>query len=430
MMMNKTKSPASRVVKYLVVLPFFFLLITANSVYGGNHGDQTDVSIAQDGQFLPEPPPLKVTDEVFGEVENLPEYPGGNSAMIKLLSDNIRYPVIALENGIQGRIVCSFIITKDGSISNVNVLRGVDPSLDAEVVRIINMMDVWKPGTQDGNKVNVQAVLPVVFRVQRDGFQEQVLSDEDRLALAKRELDDLSAMGGKFLLDELVIVGYAPGADKDPVVAQQTPKKAPDADDIFVVVEEQPYFPGGNAAMLEFMSTHIKYPVEAQQNGVQGRVICNFVVRKDGSLTDINVVRSVDPLLDAEAVRLIGEMPKWVPGKQRGQVVNVRFTLPIVFRLDKTKKLNNCLYYLVLESFLDMNNQSAIALYHINLFLKSWEASNRKLPVISFALKKSILMRKIVVCIEENVAAESKYYRAAEFRLRCYRKNSFSRNCS
>lgn len=106
-------------------------------------------------------------------------------------------------------------------------------------------------------------------------------------------------------------------------------------EEIFVVVENQPEFPGGQAAMMKFLSENIKYPVIAQENGIQGRVICNFVVERDGSITDVQVVRGVDPSLDKEAVRVIQSMPKWKPGMQRGKPVRVRFTLPVVFRLQQ-----------------------------------------------------------------------------------------------
>lgn len=111
------------------------------------------------------------------------------------------------------------------------------------------------------------------------------------------------------------------------------PKQEEVTEEIFVVVEEQPEFPGGNAAMMKFLSDNIRYPVIAQENGIQGRVICNFVVERDGSITDVQVVRGVDPSLDREAIRVIQQMPRWKPGKQRGSAVRVRFTLPVVFRL-------------------------------------------------------------------------------------------------
>jgi len=102
---------------------------------------------------------------------------------------------------------------------------------------------------------------------------------------------------------------------------------------IFTIVEEMPKFPGGDAELLKFLSSSIKYPVIAQENGIQGRVICAFVVNRDGSVVDAEVVRGVDPSLDKEALRVVNTMPKWTPGKQRGKPVRVKYTVPITFRL-------------------------------------------------------------------------------------------------
>ncbi|MDO5664652.1 MAG: TonB family protein [Bacteroidia bacterium] len=113
------------------------------------------------------------------------------------------------------------------------------------------------------------------------------------------------------------------------------PKVEEVTEEIFVVVEEQPEFPGGNTAMMKFLNENVKYPIIAQENGIQGRVITNFVVERDGSITDVQVVRGVDPSLDKEAVRVIQSMPRWKAGKQRGSAVRVRFTLPVVFRLQQ-----------------------------------------------------------------------------------------------
>jgi protein TonB len=101
----------------------------------------------------------------------------------------------------------------------------------------------------------------------------------------------------------------------------------------FVVVEAMPAFPGGDAALFKYLGDNIKYPVIAQESGIQGRVICQFVVNRDGSIVDIEVVRSVDKSLDAEAIRVISKMPRWTPGKQRGKTVRVKYTLPVNFRL-------------------------------------------------------------------------------------------------
>ena len=102
---------------------------------------------------------------------------------------------------------------------------------------------------------------------------------------------------------------------------------------VFDVVEQMPQYPGGDAALMQYLSSHIKYPVIAEENGIQGRVVCTFVVEKDGSITDVRVVKSVDPSLDKEAVRVIKSMPKWIPGKQNGSAVRVKYTVPVTFRL-------------------------------------------------------------------------------------------------
>lgn len=125
--------------------------------------------------------------------------------------------------------------------------------------------------------------------------------------------------------------------DKDKQVVIQAPIAGPVIDEetevVFMVVESMPSFPGGDAALFKYLGDNIKYPVIAQESGIQGRVICQFVVNRDGSIVDIEVVRSVDKSLDAEAERVISKMPKWTPGKQRGKTVRVKYTLPVNFRL-------------------------------------------------------------------------------------------------
>ena len=106
-----------------------------------------------------------------------------------------------------------------------------------------------------------------------------------------------------------------------------------DEQEIFQVVEEMPEYPGGMQECMKFLGKNIKYPQISADNGVQGRVIVQFVVNKDGSIVDPVVVRGVDPYLDKEALRVISMMPKWKPGKQRGKPVRVKYTVPVMFRL-------------------------------------------------------------------------------------------------
>ena len=107
----------------------------------------------------------------------------------------------------------------------------------------------------------------------------------------------------------------------------------PERDVIFRVVENMPEFPGGTVELMKYLSSNVKYPIIAQENGIQGRVIVQFTVRRDGSIDDIEVVRSADPNLDKEAIRVIKSMPNWKPGEQRGKKVNCKFTVPVVFKL-------------------------------------------------------------------------------------------------
>lgn len=110
-------------------------------------------------------------------------------------------------------------------------------------------------------------------------------------------------------------------------------RSLPVGEKVFDVVEEQPSFPGGQGALISWLAENIKYPVEAAKAGIQGRVIVQFVVTATGSIADVKVVRGVEPSLDKEAVRVISSMPKWTPGKQNGTAVNVRYTYPVIFRL-------------------------------------------------------------------------------------------------
>ncbi len=115
------------------------------------------------------------------------------------------------------------------------------------------------------------------------------------------------------------------------VIADEKPKE--EETKVFDVVEQMPEFPGGAAALMQWINSNIKYPAVAEENGIQGRVICTFVVERDGSVTEVKVARSVDAALDREAVRVLQKMPRWNPGKQNGSAVRVKYTVPVTFRL-------------------------------------------------------------------------------------------------
>ncbi|MBR0046639.1 MAG: energy transducer TonB [Bacteroidaceae bacterium] len=117
------------------------------------------------------------------------------------------------------------------------------------------------------------------------------------------------------------------------MVAPGPVQEESDEGEIFEIVEHNPEFPGGEKALMAYLQKNLKYPAAAQENGIQGRVFVQFVVNKDGSIVDPKILRGADPSLDKEAMRVVQGMPKWIPGKQRGKTVRVRFTLPVMFRL-------------------------------------------------------------------------------------------------
>ena len=136
----------------------------------------------------------------------------------------------------------------------------------------------------------------------------------------------------KFLFIALLSFGFMANAmaqhfDEGEEVIEQS-----ESDKVFEVVDEMPSFPGGQSALFDFMAKNIKYPEVAVECGIEGRVLVTFIVKKDGSLSDVRVAKSVDPSLDKEAVRIIKSMPKWNPGTHKGMYVNVKFTLPVTFR--------------------------------------------------------------------------------------------------
>ena len=198
-------------------------------------------------------------------------------------------------------------------------------------------------GTTNGTLADIDGkfVIPVkkgdVLVVSYVGLQTQQVPIDAPTNLVVWMKEDVQTM------EEMVVVGMAsdgvgaPSVDPNKKVAAVVDvpkvKEEPQEKVIFQVVEEMPQFPGGMGEAMKFLAKNIKYPVSAQQAKIEGRVIVQFVVERDGSISDIHTVRSVSPELDAEAVRVVSLMPKWIPGKQRGKAVAVKYTMPIMFRL-------------------------------------------------------------------------------------------------
>lgn len=184
-------------------------------------------------------------------------------------------------------------------------------------------------------KVPPKKEIPVARETQKftaPVIKKDELVKEDNQLKAMEDLDKKAAVGAETHEGSDSRIVEAVRND----VAVATPPPAPKEEvtqKIFEVVEQMPSFPGGDAALLSWLKDNLRYPVVAQENGVQGRVIVSFVVERDGSITDVQVARSKDPSLDKEAVRVVKSMPKWNPGKQNGSTVRVKYNLPVNFRL-------------------------------------------------------------------------------------------------
>ena len=231
-----------------------------------------------DGIFLEVMDPLSTVNnieyEVFTVVEVMPEYPGGMDELGIFLSNNIKYPIKALKDGVEGRVFVNFVVGKDGSVIDSKVIRGIGSGCDEEAIRVIESMPNWIPGKQRGQAVNVSYNLPI-----------------------------------RFALDEK------------------------EKDTIFKVVEVMPVFPGGEKKLMSYLGNNIKYPEKAKKDGVKGRVFITFVVEKDGRIDNVELLRGIGSGCDEEAMRVIKSMPKWSPGMTNGEPVRVQYNLPIKFAL-------------------------------------------------------------------------------------------------
>ncbi|MDE5419766.1 energy transducer TonB [Labilibaculum sp. DW002] len=228
---------------------------------------------------LPDPVPID-PNEVFVIVDDMPEFPGGQTELQKWIAMNVNYPLKAIQNGITGRVFTSCVINQEGKVENVKVIRSVNPDLDAEAVRVITSMPTWKPGRQNGQLAKVSYTFPINFQL------------------------------------------------SDP-----TPVKK-DTSEVFVIVDEMPEFPGGSNECQKWIAMNVEYPERAMLNGVMGKVYISFVINKDGMVESVKVIRSVDPDLDSAAVKVISNMPIWKPGRHGGELAKVSFTFPISFYME------------------------------------------------------------------------------------------------
>ncbi len=204
-----------------------------------------------------------------------PTYSGGYISLMNFLSENIKYPEIAKANGVQGETLLSFIIEKDGTISNIEVLKSLSKECDEEAVRVLKLMPKWESGKRKNKSIRFKMNMPISFSLTNDKGQDSIYSE----------------------------------------------------------CEESPEFKGGDDSLNNFLGRNIKYPRIAKENGDQGKVIAAFVIEKDGSISNIKIIKSVSKECDEEVIRLIKLLPKWKPAKQNGEFVRSQYFLPITFNL-------------------------------------------------------------------------------------------------
>ncbi len=241
-------------------------------------------------------------DKVYEAIVDIrPTFPGGDEKLMEWISQHIEYPQNAYDSHIQGRVIVQFLVKEDGSVEDAKIIRSIFPSLDEEALRVVTTLPKFNPAILDGKAVEYWFTIPIVFRLEGDLENHKKAKTSDIIA-TKCELND------------------APTADSD-------------ENKIYHVVEQMPEFPGGSAAMLEFIGDNLKYPI-GMAGDFQGSVIVKFYVDTSGHICDPQIVRGLDSALDREVLRVVRLFPEFIPGRHEGKKVNVYMNLPIRFDLN------------------------------------------------------------------------------------------------
>src|SRR5690554_4863674 len=212
---------------------------------------------------------------LFRIVENpdvIPIYVGGTPAMHNFISSTLIYPDDARERDEQGLVVYTFVVEKDGSLSNFNIIHRADPLLNDEALRILEAMPPWRPARHNGEIVRAETYVPMYFRLNKNA---------------------VARTGGR---------AAAPGTN----VYAKTDLDFIENNVIYTIVDQMPRYTYGEEGLGKFIAHNMRYPVKAKQEGIEGRILCSFIVAADGSISNIEVVEGIDPDLDREAIRVLG----------------------------------------------------------------------------------------------------------------------------
>ena len=236
------------------------------------------------------------------------------SILIVLIAAVVIFSAIAIKNVIQAN--------QRVAVTTAVELSSLETKKEAKVEKKAPVK-IEPPKPVERVKSSIKFTAPVIKK-DEEVKPEEEMKNQDDLQKTKTTIGAFNVQGNDEIGGEVLKA-------KEEIAQPEPPKE--EENKVFDVVEEQPSFPGGSAAMMQWLKDNIKYPVVAAENGIEGRVIVQFVVSKTGSISDVRVARGVDPSLDREAIRVVSSMPKWTPGKQNGTTVNVRYTLPVTFKL-------------------------------------------------------------------------------------------------
>lgn len=300
--------------------------------------------------------PSSADDTIYNVVEKMPEFPGGDQALISFLNKTIRYPAEARKKNEEGKVIVRFIIDKSGKPGKAQILKGVSKSLDAEALRVVGKLPDWTPGEQNGQKVSVYQILPVTFKNLTP--EEAWQPDEKTLVVidsVKMPIGFNSNILNPEKLRSVQVLKPFPKEEKAKIMKEygreasggviviNTKKDETEyalADSMAIPAggcKEQdvlPQFPGGKPALMKFLKDSIQYPFVAQRLKTEGKVFVQFLVNKNGKISQAAINRSADYFLDKEALRVVNCMPDWIPGAKCGQKTDIWVVMPIDFKLD------------------------------------------------------------------------------------------------
>jgi len=379
--------------------------------------------LAQNSFTVKEAHKNQAKEKVYLYPETKAKFPGGETEKFKFTQQHINYPQIAREIGLSGDVYISFIVEKDGSLSNLKIIKGIGSGCDEEVLKLFGQMNNWEAALENKEKVRSEVVERIRFLIQDNkqierllfpdvkaeynggniALKEYFISHFDKLSKT-HDYKNLNKVYFKFFVEKdgstsntsLLNFPYKSETpdnkkhfnqikqlEKDFIAAfEKMPNWKPasadgeniksevvvaydfsvyhsennfkDSNDdsgeiankeigdekqekVYVYIEQIPEFPGGETALYKYIANNIVYPKEAQINNIQGTVYASFVVEKDGSISNIEILRGIGYGCDEEVIRVLSEMPDWTPGIQKGKAVRARYNIPVKFKLDKPR---------------------------------------------------------------------------------------------